>query len=77
MKKNTKNTAKFGKVMEILTKAKFNLMMDKPVSLKVLQEIEDKVNYLYGQYKNYVEPAARYNKQLGYLKFKQFVEGKK
>jgi len=77
MKKNTKNTVKFGKVMEIITKAKFNLMTGKPVSLKVLQEIEEKIEYLYGQYKNYVAPAAKANKQLGYLKYKQFIEGKK
>jgi hypothetical protein len=77
MKKNTKNTAKFGKLLEIIANARIGLMEGKSIDMKTIDLIQEKTEYLYSQYKNYVPAAAKVNRQLQYLKFKTFVEGKK
>ena len=77
MKKNTKNTAKFGKLLEIIAKARIDLMDGKSVDMKTIDLIQEKTEYLYSQYKSYVPAAAKINKQLSYLRYKQFIEGKK
>ena len=77
MKKNTKNTAKFGKLLEIIANARIGLMEGKSIDMKTIDLIQEKTEYLYLQYKNYVPAAAKVSRQLQYLKFKTFVEGKK
>ena len=74
MKKSTKNTAKFGKLLEIISRSKIKLMEGQAIDLKTVTSIEEKAAYLFDQYKNYRPPA---NKQLAYLRYKQFIEGKK
>ena len=74
MKKSTKNTAKFGKLLEIISRSKIKLMEGQAIDLKTVTSIEEKAEYLFDQYKNYKPPA---NKQLAYLRYKQFIEGKK
>ena len=77
MIKNTKNTAKFGKLLELISKTKMDLLEGKPASLQMVQAMEEKASALFENYKNYVTPKMKANRQLRYLRFKQFVEGKK
>ena len=52
-------------------------MDGKSVDMKTIDLIQEKTEYLYSQYKSYVPTAAKINKQLSYLRYKQFIEVKK